>query len=122
MRTKRPPGAGDDSYGAIYATVRRIPRGRVSTYGDIARLAGLPGHARQVGYALHRLPGCSSVPWHRVINARGRLSLSSAGMGGALQRALLEKEGVIFGEGEAVSLPRFRWKPRGEAANKPRCR
>ena len=58
----------------IYAIVRRIPRGRIASYGQVARLAGLPGHARQVGYALHALPEDSGIPWHRVINARGRTS------------------------------------------------
>ncbi len=63
------------TYARIYAVVRRIPRGRVATYGQIAELAGLPGHARQVGYALHALPDGTAVPWHRVLNARGALSL-----------------------------------------------
>ena len=63
------------TYARISAAVRRIPRGRVATYGQIAELAGLPGHARQVGYALHALPADSTVPWHRVLNARGALSL-----------------------------------------------
>ena len=63
------------TYSRIYAVVRRIPRGRVATYGQVAELAGLPGHARQVGYALHALPRGTTVPWHRVLNARGALSL-----------------------------------------------
>ena len=59
------------AYQRIYAEVRRIPRGRVATYGQIARLAGLANHARQVGYALHRLDDDSRVPWQRVVNQRG---------------------------------------------------
>ncbi|MDQ3283053.1 MAG: MGMT family protein, partial [Acidobacteriota bacterium] len=61
-------------YERIWSVVRRIPRGRVATYGQIAELADLEGPARQVGYALHNLPEPSDVPWHRVINARGEIS------------------------------------------------
>src|SRR6185436_18609812 len=60
-------------YQRIYRIVRRIPRGRVATYGQVALLAGLKGHARQVGYALHALPDAETVPWQRVINARGEI-------------------------------------------------
>src|SRR5438067_13101960 len=63
----------------IYAAVRRVPKGRVTTYGAIADLAGLDGHARQVGYALNDLPSGSNVPWHRVVNARGEISPRSRG-------------------------------------------
>jgi methylated-DNA-protein-cysteine methyltransferase-like protein len=97
-------------YPRIYETVRRIPRGRVATYGQIAGLAGIPGHARQVGYALHRLREGSGVPWHRVINRTGRIALVSDPSGGALQRGLLEAEGVIFDESGAIDLARFQWK------------
>ncbi len=94
----------------IYAAVRRIPRGRVATYGDIAELSGLDGHARQVGYALHDLPPNSKVPWHRVINARGEISPRSQGDSHELQRLLLEAEGVeIDGRGR-ISLRRYRWR------------
>ena len=67
----RVPRSNADSYQRIYEAVKRIPRGRVATYGQIATLAGLDGHARQVGYALHSLPDGSDIPWHRVINAKG---------------------------------------------------
>ena len=62
------------TYEKIYRWVRRIPRGRVATYGDIAERAGLEGHARQVGYALHALPAGQDIPWHRVVNAKGEIS------------------------------------------------
>ena len=94
----------------IYAAVRRIPRGRVSTYGAIADLAGLDGHARQVGYALHDLPPNSGVPWHRVVNARGEISPRSAGDSHELQRLLLEAEGVEFELSGRIDLTRFGWK------------
>lgn len=99
------------SYAAIYRQVRAVPRGRVATYGQIAQLAGLPGCARQVGYALHALPPGSKVPWQRVLNARGELSLGDES--GARQRTLLAGEGVEFDERGRVDLKRFQWRPRG---------
>ncbi len=96
----------------ILAVVARIPKGRVATYGQIARLAGLPGHARLVGYALHALPEHSRVPWHRVINAKGRISLRSDGLGyDQLQRVLLERESVKFNVQGVISLERLQWRP-----------
>jgi len=100
------------TYERIWDVVRRIPRGRVATYGQIARLAGLAGHARQVGYALHALPGRSRVPWHRVINARGRISLGDGGDLGEFQRRLLETEGIEFDRTGRVDLARWVWRPR----------
>lgn len=100
-----------DSYGRIYSAVRRVPRGRVATYGQIAALAGLPGHARQVGYALHALKSATSVPWQRVINAKGMISLRPM-RGGVSQRLLLEGEGVTFDAAGRVSLAKFGWKKR----------
>ena len=94
----------------IYRAVKRIPRGRVSTYGTIATLAGLDGHARQVGYALHALPEGSSVPWHRVVNAKGEISPRSAGDSHELQRMLLEAEGVDFTLRGVIDLRRFGWR------------
>jgi len=92
--------------------VRRIPRGRVATYGQVAELAGLEGRARQVGYALHSLPPNSGLPWHRVINARGEISARSGSDWGELQRLLLEGERIMFDRQGRISLERFRWKPR----------
>ena len=78
-------------YSNIYSVVRRIPRGRVATYGQVAGLAGRPGHARQVGYALHALTPDSGVPWHRVINAQGGVSPRSEPGFDAIQRTILER-------------------------------
>jgi methylated-DNA-protein-cysteine methyltransferase-like protein len=100
------------SYRRIYAVVRRIPRGRVATYGQVAVLAGLGGHARQVGYAMHALPKGSSVPWHRVINARGEISRRRRPGDELSQRMLLEREGVRFDARGRVALARFQWRPR----------
>jgi methylated-DNA-protein-cysteine methyltransferase-like protein len=109
------PRAGhprNDRRARIYAVVRRIPRGCVATYGQVAALAGLPGHARQVGYALHDLGDDSGVPWHRVINAQGRVSLRGEPGWDAIQRQLLERERVRFDAEGRVSLPRYQWQPR----------
>lgn len=82
----------------------------MATYGQIAALAGLAGHARQVGYALHNLPGGSTVPWHRVVNARGEISSRTGGDSHELQRLLLEAEGVQFDQRGRMDLERYRWK------------
>jgi methylated-DNA-protein-cysteine methyltransferase-like protein len=104
--------AGAGARRRIYAVVRRIPRGRVATYGQIAALAGLPGHARQVGYALHALGNGTSVPWHRVINARGEVSRRRRPGEELSQRMLLEREGIRFDARGRVALARLRWRPR----------
>jgi methylated-DNA-protein-cysteine methyltransferase-like protein len=101
-----------NSHQAVYDVVRRIPPGFVATYGQIARLAGIPGNARQVGYALSGLAGWSSIPWHRVINAQGRISARSDGQPGSeIQRLRLEDEGVSFDEQGRVPLEQFLWRP-----------
>ena len=105
------------TYERIYKTIRRVPYGHVASYGQIARLAGFPRHARMVGYALHRLPNASSIPWHRVVNAQGELSLIRAGRASGLeQRLRLEREGVRVNAAFRVSMRRFGWRPKGERA------
>ena len=91
----------------VYAAVKRIPPGRVATYGQVAALAGLPGLARQVGHALGVLPAYSAIPWHRVINARGEISLRSIAGPDHEQRLRLEMEGVRFDTRGRVSLRTF---------------
>lgn len=98
-------------YARIYAVVRRIPRGRVASYGQVARLAKLPGRARQVGYAMYALPRGSSVPWQRVVNAQGKVSRRRVPGAELTQRMLLEAEGVRFGPGGRISLARYGWRP-----------
>ena len=100
------------NYERIYAIIRKIPKGRVATYGQIAMLAGMAGHARQVGYALHVLPEKSKVPWHRVINAKGRISLRSHDMWSSIQKAILLAEGVSFDADDRVSLADYGWRPK----------
>jgi methylated-DNA-protein-cysteine methyltransferase-like protein len=113
------------TYRKIYAVVRRIPRGRVATYGDVARLAGMAGQPRLVGYALHALPDGSRLPWHRVINAQGKVSTGRGVAGGDLpQRFRLEREGIVFSQAGKIALDRYRWKrppraPKRRVARRP---
>jgi methylated-DNA-protein-cysteine methyltransferase-like protein len=109
----------DSRWTRIYAAVRRIPKGRVATYGQIAELAGLPRQARQVGYALAALHD-ARVPWHRVINARGEISPRSEPGPERLQRVLLEREGVRFDAHGRVPLAAQRWRPRAAAGRRRR--
>jgi len=94
----------------IHAVVRRIPKGRVATYGQVASLAGMAGHARQVGYALHALDDEDAVPWQRVVNARGEVSPRSDPGWDQIQRQLLEREGIHFDLRGRIDLDRFGWK------------
>jgi methylated-DNA-protein-cysteine methyltransferase-like protein len=93
----------------VYEVVRRIPPGRVATYGQIARILGTPRAARTVGWALRALPEGSDVPWQRVINARGTISFVSRSQGAAIQRVLLADEGIVFDEQGRVDLKVYGW-------------
>jgi methylated-DNA-protein-cysteine methyltransferase-like protein len=95
----------------VIAIVKHIPRGRVASYGQIARLAGNHRAARQVVRTLHSSSVKENLPWHRVISGRGCISLPP-GAGLELQRALLEKEGMVFSPDGSINLIRFGWKPR----------
>lgn len=107
-------------YAQVYAVVRRIPAGRVATYGQVAALAGLPGHARQAGYALAALPDDSDVPWQRVVNARGEVSRRAGGTAfERIQRVLLEAEGIVFDGAGRIDLERYRWQPGGGRSSPP---
>ena len=101
---------GDAAVEAICAVVRRIPRGWVATYGQVATMAGMPRRARLVGRVLQRLDPKTNVPWHRVVNAKGEVSFSLSRNGGdILQRRLLEKEGIKFDARNRLDLERNRW-------------
>ena len=96
----------------VYALVRQIPHGRVLSYSKVAQLLGVPRGARAVGWALHQLgnnPHIQDVPWQRVINAQGYVSIKSIENGAMVQRARLEAEGVIFDESGRVDMKRFGW-------------
>ena len=95
-------------YSRVYAVIRRIPKGRVSTYGRIAELVGCG--ARQVGYAMAALPDGTAVPWHRVINREGGISTYRIGSG-ALQKKRLQKEGLRFSRDDRVNLKCHQWFP-----------
>jgi methylated-DNA-protein-cysteine methyltransferase related protein len=103
------------NYLYVYKVVKKIPRGRVATYGQIAALAGMPRAARQVGYALRATPDNVKIPWHRVVNAQGRVSMRLKDWqsgGDDLQKILLEAEGVEFDETGKMNLKRYRWEPK----------
>lgn len=104
------PAQGNDAAATICAVIRRIPKGWVATYGQVAALAGLPRRARLVGHVLQHLDPASDIPWHRVVNAKGEVSYSLSRNGGdVLQQRLLEKEGVQFDDKGRFDLERFRW-------------
>jgi methylated-DNA-protein-cysteine methyltransferase related protein len=96
------------SYRAIWKVVATIPRGHVATYGQVARLAGLPRRARLVGTALGEAPA-GKLPWFRVINAQGRIALPPNSQGGREQRRRLREEGVQFVK-DRVDLRQYGWK------------
>ena len=99
------------TYDMIHRIVSRIPRGRIATYGQIAELAGIPGQARRVGYALSALPNDTPVPWQRVVNAKGEISLRSHSGSESLQKKLLKAEGVRFSDDGRILMERFQWRP-----------
>lgn len=112
-----------DRYQRIWEVVAGIPEGCVLNYGEVARLAGLPGKARLVGRALGRAPKRMALPWHRVVNAQGQISFPDSSPGARRQRELLESEGVEF-VGDAVDLDQYSperaidrilWGPEGPA-------
>jgi methylated-DNA-protein-cysteine methyltransferase-like protein len=94
----------------IFEVVKSIPRGRVATYGQVAELAGIAGQPRRTGYALSALPSGSGIPWHRVINAQGRISFPQGSKHYTLQRRLLKQEGVVFDKSGRINLALFRWQ------------
>jgi methylated-DNA-protein-cysteine methyltransferase-like protein len=96
---------------AVYGLVREVPRGQVATYGQLAAILGWPRAARAVGHAMRQCP--PGVPWHRIVNASGGISLRANVAGMMTQRVLLEQEGVPV-RGGRIRLDRHRWKgPRG---------
>lgn len=104
------PAHGDEAVAAICAVVRRIPKGWVATYGQVAAMVGLPRLARLVGRILQHLDPATKIPWHRVVNARGEVSYALSRNGGdALQQRLLETEGIAFDDRSRFNLERFRW-------------
>jgi methylated-DNA-protein-cysteine methyltransferase related protein len=104
------PHGGNEAAAAICAVIRRIPKGWVATYGQVAAMAGLPRRARLVGHVLQRLDPATDIPWHRVVNAKGEVSYTLSRHGSdAFQQRLLEEEGVEFDNRNRFNLERFRW-------------
>ncbi len=99
-------------FASIYDIVKQIPRGKVSTYGQIAALSGNPRRARIVGYALHVNPAPGVIPCHRVVNKEGRVSPAFAFGGENVQIAMLRQEGVAVNDEGMVDLAVFLWKPK----------
>ncbi len=95
----------------VKARIKKIPRGRVACYGQIATMAGSPRGARQVVRILHSSSEKDNLPWHRVINKQGKIALKP-GAGYELQKSLLEGEGVVFGLRDQIDLKRYQWSPR----------
>jgi methylated-DNA-protein-cysteine methyltransferase-like protein len=105
-----PHRQGNEAAAAICAVIRRIPKGWVATYGQVAAMAGLPRRARLVGHVLQHLDPATDIPWHRVVNAKGEVSYTPSRNGNdAFQQRLLEAEGVEFDRGNRFNLERFRW-------------
>lgn len=97
----------------FYEVIAQVPPGRVATYGQIATLAGYPGLARQVGYALAATPDDWDLPWHRIINAQGRVSPRAHSRFHEFQEELLRREGIVFVAGR-IDLSRYGWHPEDE--------
>lgn len=102
--------AGDEPLRQLYTWIACIPRGRVVTYGQLARLVGRPRAARWVGRQMGKLPAGTTLPWHRVVNAQGRSSLPVDATGDNRQLRLLRREGVEIRNGR-IALGRFAWDP-----------
>ena len=100
------PETSNSFFSRVHALVRKIPRGKVATYGQIARALGAPGAARTVGWAMRACP--ANVPWHRVINARGEISLRPTA-GFHEQCARLKAEGVRFNREGKIDLAKYGW-------------
>ena len=105
-------GKRSDAYDRIYAVVRKIPSGKIASYGQIAELAGLHGHARQVGYALHATPDDVEIPWQRVVNAKGEISPRADPLMEGVQQSLLEAEGITVDPNGRIDFARYGWQPR----------
>lgn len=108
MKKQRLENSTSELTQAILGTIRSVPYGRVATYGQIAELAGAKGAARAVGRVMRNLPADTQIPWHRILNASGTISIPQPS--GALQRERLESEGVVFLKGK-VSLQDYQWRP-----------
>lgn len=92
----------------IWQIVHQIPRGKAASYGQVAKLAGLPGYARYVGYAMKKLPEGTKLPWHRVVNSQGKLSFPTGSQQYQTQKERLESEGIVFINGR-FAMKKYGW-------------
>ena len=114
MKTKRKGPAKDISLGQrLKEVIKKVPKGKVATYGQIATLAGNPRAARQVVRILHSSSEKDKLPWHRIVNRQGRIALKP-GYGYEIQRELLRQEGIRFGENDTIDFDRYLWSPSWE--------
>ena len=109
------PVTAEQAYPRIWAVVRKVPRGRVASYAQVAYEAGLPGRARMVGRALSDAGPAARLPWHRIINAQGRIALPRSSTAYVEQKTRLIAEGVMFEAGDRISFARYGWKRGGRA-------
>ena len=104
------PGKKSKTYPRIWNVVAAIPHGRVASYGQVAELAGIGRGARMVGWALGQAPDRSALPWHRVLNSQGKISIPKGSRSRAEQISRLQAEGIVVNDGR-VDMRRFRWEP-----------
>ncbi len=102
------PNSAQQNRENIWQVVSQIPKGKVTSYGQVATLAGLPGAARLVGNVLSKLPKGSQLPWHRVINSQGKISFAEGSSRYLRQKERLEAEGIAVNKGK-IALPLFGW-------------
>lgn len=98
----------------ILSIVKRIPRGRVASYGQVGSLAGLPDHARYVGWVLKGLPKNTSIPWHRVLNRQGHIPVQGREYEAIEQSRRLKREGIVFDHDGNLPMREYRWDPIGD--------
>ncbi len=111
------PGSNEKLFARIYEVVNQVPRGRVASYGQIAQIVGTGCDARMVGYAMAGTPEGSEIPWQRIVNREGKISLP--GQGGVIQRMRLEAEGVVFDKRGRIDMKRFGWGGPGASEELP---
>lgn len=95
----------------VWELVGAIPKGKVASYGQLASMLGHPRRARQVGYALHQTPDDLVLPWHRVINSKGRISFSAESEQYLLQKAMLTAESICFSDDDHIDFKKYGWQP-----------
>jgi methylated-DNA-protein-cysteine methyltransferase-like protein len=106
----------------VIAAIRKIPKGKVATYGQIAGIAGKTHAARGVSWILHSSSKAEKLPWQRVLNSKGRISFPKGSTHYAKQKRLLQKEGVLFLEDDEIDLVKFQWKKKAPAKTSLRNR